>query len=203
MKDSRRISNKAAASIDEITEAINGLTRADLARLKSAAQYRVRGLGRAAEGRTWKDLVNETILAFYRPDGRRWKKNEVDIVRTLTEAMRSVASNWKRKFDDHPDVSLESEVTINRVDKTTPYPIEQARSWRPTAEREFEYKEMLEKIDSLMAERERAALIVMGLKGEMSPAEIRDVLGITENEYETEMRWIRRKVRTAFPNGRS
>jgi hypothetical protein len=64
--------------------------------------FRVRGLGRAAGVRDWRDLLQE---AFYRTligaadarNGRHWNK-KVDLVKHLTEAMRSIASSWKRQF---------------------------------------------------------------------------------------------------------
>jgi hypothetical protein len=200
MSDSRRIPIEQAASTDELDEAVNALTPVEWRRLRNYAQYLLHGLGRGAENRTWKDLVNETILAFYRPDGRRWKKDEVDIVRTITLAMRSVASMWRRKFESGADVSLESDLTVNKHGETQPYSIEQAPGWRPSAEREFEYKKMLDEIDRLAATRELAPLIIQGMREEMSGPEIRELLNISENAYETEMVWIRRTMRTAFPN---
>lgn len=204
VKDSRRIPAEKAATHDELTAAINGLTRHDLFKLRKAAGYRVRGLGRMAGGRDWKDLFNETVLAFYRPGGRSWRKDEVDIVRTLTEAMRSVANNWKRSFDEN-EAHLETELitTAESGQKSNPY-AEYADSRADVhsdleaAEHDAEITEKISRIEKIVETRERAALIVMGMKDGLTGPELKKELDISQNELETEMTWIRRNVRAAF-----
>lgn len=203
-EDSRRIPAEKAATVDELTEAINGLTRIERKKLESSARYRIRGLGKMAARHDWRELVNETILAFYRPDGRRWKKDEVDLVRTLTEAMRSVAYNWKRSFDEN-EAMLESEMQTASESGRESFSLSNVPGghWDTQADLEAEEelektKEKLKKIEQLLLERELASLILLGMKDEMTGADIRKDLGISEREYETEMTWIRRKVRATF-----
>jgi hypothetical protein len=45
----------------EIDRAIKTLTSSDLLRLQRFAKFRVRGLGRAASGRDWEDLLGEAL----------------------------------------------------------------------------------------------------------------------------------------------
>jgi hypothetical protein len=195
--DSRRIAPDQAATPEEVTDAISGLTRVELKKLEKSAKYRIRGLGRLAMGRDWQDLLNETILAFYRPDGRKWKKNEVDILRTLTEAMRSVAWNWKQSFDEQ-EAHLEAELITTSEDGRESYSISDYAGGYRNPEADFLAREQLAQVEELLAKRELAGMIFLGMKEEMNGPEIREWLGISEKEFETEMTWIRRKVRAAF-----
>ena len=48
-----------AACREEVVAAIEALTREQHLRLERFARWRMRGLGRAAQGRDWEDLVGE------------------------------------------------------------------------------------------------------------------------------------------------
>ena len=87
----------------EVDRAIEALTSSEVLRLQQSADFRVRGLGRAARGRTWEDLLQEAVLrtligAEDTQKGRHWNK-DVDIVMHLTGAMRSISNCWKRQFE--------------------------------------------------------------------------------------------------------
>ena len=206
LKDPRRIPEEKAATHEELTAAIEGLTRSDLVKLYKSAAYRVKGLGRSANGRDFEVLLQETILAFFKPDGRKWKKGEVDIVRTLTEAMRSVANNWKRAFDDN-EALLESElITSNSGSKSNPYAeyADSKADIQSDLEMKGHYAEVaaqVAQIEKIVQSRETAALIVMGVKDGLTGPELKRELEISQNDLETEMVWIRRNVRAAFKEG--
>lgn len=201
LNDPRRIPAEKAATHDELTAAIDGLTRFELKKLEKSAGYRIRGLGRRANGRNWAVLFNETVLAFYKPDGRKWKKDEVDIIRTLTEAMRSVANNWKRSFDEN-EARLESELITTSESGSESNPLAEVPERRTNVQEKLEIAEQLAKIDKIVEPRERAALILMGMKDGLTGPELQKELEISQKEYETEMTWIRRKVRAAFKERR-
>src|SRR5437016_5523433 len=119
MNDSRRIPVENAASLDEIEAAINALTATDLGRIRGAARLLLYGLGPLGGRMDWRELYNKAILAFYRVGGRRWKKGEVDFVKTVVEAMRSIASHWKSKAAAEQSVVYASDVAVSR-DKEGP-----------------------------------------------------------------------------------
>src|SRR5579864_8087594 len=97
----------------EIHRAIKALTPGELLKLKHFAVFRMRGLGRAASGRTCEDLLSEARLAFLEGaasngSGRNLKAGMALVIQ-LIGAMRSISSHWKRDFDEkEPD--LESEI---------------------------------------------------------------------------------------------
>lgn len=197
IENSRRIPLDKAASFDEITDAINSLTPVQLKKLEKSARWRIRGLGRKNTGRNWEDLFHETIKSFCSEDGRRWNKEKVDFVKALTEAMRSISDSWKRSFDeDEPRLETELITTSLSVKESNPLAVTATPIWN--TQKHLEAKEKLEAIDNLVAKREWAALIIMGMKDKMTGPEIKKDLGITQTQYETEMTWIRRTVRAAF-----
>ena len=86
----------------EVDRAIEALTSSELLRLQKFAKLLVRGLGRAARGRTGDDLLGEAKLrtligAEDTRKGRHWNK-DVDFVRHLAGAMQSISNCWKRQF---------------------------------------------------------------------------------------------------------
>ena len=181
--------------------AIADLSELDLRKLKKAARYRIRGLGRKAGQRDWDDLLQETILAFLRPDGRKWKKDEVDIVRTLNEAMRSVADNWRRSSPEK-EARLESELITTSESGDQSNPLNEVGDPNDSSQqKDLEVKEKLAKIEELINPRELASLILMGMNDGLTGPEIKAELDISQTQFETEMTWIRRKIRPIFQKG--
>lgn len=195
-ENSRRIPPEKAASVDEIHDAITSLTDAQLIRLKKYARWRVKGLGRKKTGREWKDLLNETVVAFC-SGTRRWNKEKVDFVRAMTEAMRSISDNWRRTFDDNePQLEAEIITTSETGKESNRLSNVAAPSWNTQAK--LEAKKKIETIESLVSKRALASLIVAGWYDKMTGAEIKTELEITQDDYDKEVKWIRRTVRAAF-----
>jgi hypothetical protein len=67
---------------EEVVVAIEALTREQHLRLERFARWRMRGLGRAAQGRDWEDLLGDAIAATYEGK-RRWNKESVDFFHHL------------------------------------------------------------------------------------------------------------------------
>ncbi len=197
LENSRRIPLEKAASAEEIIDAITALTRVELRKLGKFARWRIRGLGRTAMGRDWQDLLHEAVTSFLSPEGRRWNREAVDFPKALREAIRSISSNWKRSFDED-EPRLESELVTTSESGSESNPVSNASVPTWNTQTGLEAKEKLEIIENLLAKRELAALIFMGLKDGMSGPAIRDDLGISVTVFETEMTWIRRTGRPAY-----
>lgn len=202
----RRIPETKAATHEELTAAINGLSDDELRKLQKAAAYRMRGLGPAARNRDFQDLFNETVLSFFKPDGRQWKKDEVDIVRTLNEAMRSVASNWRQEFKRKAAIAAPLPVARNADQaeflENVPAPGDGIQDRLEAEELNAAMEAQLDEINEIVADRERAALIIMAMSDGMDGPKVREALGLTVQQHETEMLWIRRKLRAKFKGGR-
>jgi CheY-like chemotaxis protein len=90
--------------IIEVHRAMDALTPDELEGLQKFAYLLIRGLGRAASGRTDEDLLGHAMMrtligAGSTRDGRHWNKH-VDFVWHLTGAMRGISSNWKRQYNE-------------------------------------------------------------------------------------------------------
>jgi hypothetical protein len=106
-KPSREVHEETAATPVEINQAINTLRPAELLRLKKYAQFRIKGLGRASQGRNAEDLLYEALNATL--GGNRQWNTSVSFPVHLRGAMRSISSHWKERFDD-AEALLEAEV---------------------------------------------------------------------------------------------
>ncbi len=195
-ENSRRIPPEKAASVDEINDAITSLTAEEIKRLEKFARWRIKGLGRKKMGRNWEVLLNEAVVAFC-SDTRRWDKERVDFVRAMTQAMRSISDNWRRTFDeDEPRLESEMITTSLYGEESNPLSMVAAPNWNK--QKELEAQKDIEIIESLMSKRVLASLIVAGWKDIMTGAEIRKELDISQEDYDKEVKWIRRTVRAAF-----
>ncbi|PYN91738.1 MAG: hypothetical protein DMD89_29920 [Candidatus Rokuibacteriota bacterium] len=134
-----------AATPDEVRAALDALGEADLVRLEKFARYRIRGLGRKAEGRDHDDLLGEAIRDTLDPEKRRWNK-DVSFVRHLVGAMRSISSHWREQFDENEPL-LESELLQTTDEGEVLSPLDVVGSGAPGAERILAAKEELERIE--------------------------------------------------------
>jgi hypothetical protein len=146
-----------------------------------------------AWGRDHEDLLGEAVADTLDPTKRRWNK-DVSFVRHLIGAMRSISSHWREQFDpDEP--RLESELVRVGEEGDLLSPLDLVGSEAPAADRILEARRQLEAIEKAVADDKTVYDILGGLRAEMSPSEIREVLGLTTTEYETAMKRFRRHVR--------
>jgi DNA-directed RNA polymerase specialized sigma24 family protein len=196
----RRVPEEKAASIDEVLAAIEALTPAESTRLLKFAQRRIAAMGRKSKGRSGHGLLQEAITSVLE-DGRRWNKETVSFVGFLFGAIRSISYNWCRAFD--PDEAyLECELSEENEDGVVMNPLLHASSPNPDPEGSVILKEEAEhrinrvqRIKELIASRTVASLIIEAQLEGMGGPEIREGLGISQKEYETEMKWVYRTVR--------
>lgn len=182
-----------AATREEVVAALEALTRREHLRLEQFARWRMRGLGRAAQSRDWEDLLREAIAATYEGN-RRWNKGSVDFSRHLIGVMRSISSHWRDQFN--PDEAfLESEVILVTPEGKTSNPMLEAASPASDPERALEAKEEVERIERIASKNPLAWLILDGLRGGMTGPEIREALEVSQKDYETAMKWLRRNIR--------
>jgi len=206
LNNPRKIPELKAATHDEFIAAVEGLTDDELRKLRKAASHWLRGSTAAKLNRDAQDLFNATIQAFLEPNGRTWNKAEVDIVRTLSQAMRSVASNWRAEYKRK--VNVQAQLLIGREEDPQEF-INNAAVTAATDQDRLEaeelkaaMKEQINEIYKLVEEREKASYIFMLMSEGKDGPSIREELGLTVQEHESLMLWIRRKVRKKFKDGR-
>jgi DNA-directed RNA polymerase specialized sigma24 family protein len=173
----------AGPSPADMAAAIRSLPNTDLLRLCALARLRARAL---PQGVTWADLLNEAVLRAL--DGSRRCPPDVPVVAFLAGIMRSLCNDYWRRSRQEGSVML----ALHSGDGLAP-------QWSGAAlvadpERTYAAAQALAAIDRLFAADPLALKIVAGLSGGMSAAEIRRHFCLTEVEYDT----IRRRMRRAL-----
>jgi len=205
----KRIPTENAATADEVNAAIEALPKADLSRLKQYAEFRVQPMRLHNPTYTADDLLQEAIVRTL-DDRRRWNPKAVDFARHLHETIHSISSHAAGKAKDGLIVPATALTRESLEGEQHPNPYDQAESPLPdpehiltTKQTNDSAKEAIERIERVLDGDEVALLLIEGMREEMNGPEIRDALGLSQKEYETAMRRLRRTVRKAFPEGRS
>jgi CheY-like chemotaxis protein len=177
----------------EVDRAIKSLTTADRIRLKSYADYKIRGLGRAVTDRDGRDLLAEAV---YRTllGTRHWRK-DVDFVHHLRESMRSIAFQWKRELKQSPfadNTSTDQQGEEHSI-------LEVATIESMTAERSLIAE--IELFEVFQGDRE-ATSILRGAADGLKESDIKSKYDLDERQYAAALRRIRQILRVRGKRGR-
>jgi CheY-like chemotaxis protein len=175
----------------EVDRAIELLTSSELLRLQQYADFRVRGLGRAARGRTGEDLLEEALLrtligAEVPRKGRHWNK-DVDFVMHLTGAMQSISSSWKRQFTE---AYLISELPVRDAEGQEHSPLDNVASARAAADQLLIEKDEKDEILAIFRDDHEATQVLLGLLHGLKKNEI----GLDTRKYAATEKRIRTKL---------
>jgi CheY-like chemotaxis protein len=178
----------------EVNRAIEVLTSSELLRLQQSAEFRVRGVGRAARGRTWEDLLAEALLrtAMGAEDtrkGRHWNK-DVDFVTHLTGAMQSISNSWKRQFSEK-EVFLASELVILDTEGQEYSPLDNVASESTSADQLLIEREEENRVLAIFKDDSEATQLLQGLLRGMKKNEI----GLDKKRCAAAEKRIRLKLR--------
>jgi len=180
------------ASIDEVREAIEGLTSAELNKLEKYARYRIRGLGRKAAGRDHEDLLREAMTATL-SGSRRWKKETVPFFTHLLGTIRSLSSHWREKASTH-EAYLESELVRDNGGSRPYSPFQDIASDLPNPDRVMVAREKLKQIYTRFEKDPDVPHILEGLSEGMSGPEIQTAYQFSKKKYEAALRRLRRGI---------
>lgn len=178
----------------EVDRAIEALTPSELLRLQRFAAFHVRGLGRAARGRTWEDLLQEALVrtligAEATRNGRHWNK-DVDFVTYLTGAMRSISSSWKRQFPEK-EAYLTSELPVHDADGQEQSPLETVASGHTSADQRLIEKDEEDRVLTIFKDDAEATQVLQGLLDGLKKNEIVRRYGLDEKKYAAAVKRIR------------
>jgi hypothetical protein len=175
----------------EIEEAIRGLSTADWNRLDTVARHLCRG--RPLDP---KDLRQDAITRAL--DGSRISPTNVDVVRFLAEAMRSIASDamdtLHRQLESQAVPLIGEDGSALDVSDREPTPEERLISLR-------EAKRISSAVLDLFADDPIAEIMVVGMMESMDGEELRALTELDKTAFASKRRLIRRRIVDAFPNG--
>jgi DNA-directed RNA polymerase specialized sigma24 family protein len=178
-------SNRRIVTVDnttvDIARAIHSLSNADLVRLKALAQLWARGL---PGGVGWADVLHEAIARAL--DGSRKWPPDVPILAFLSGIMRSICDDhWRR-------ARRELQVVVRYEDLADLGAGDEMKS--PGPERVVAAAQSLAAIDLLFASDPLALKIIAGLAEGLTPPEICKRYGMSERQYDTTRKRMRRAL---------
>ncbi len=180
------------ASIDEVREAIEAMTSAELLKLEKYARYRIRGLGRKAAGRDHEDLMKEAITATL-AGNRRWKRENISFLTHLMGAVRSISSHWGEKSAES-EAYLESELIRDSTNGKSYSPFQDFSSDTPNPDRVMAARQKLKQIQTRFEKDADILQILDGLSEGLSGPEIQTSYQFSKKKYEAALRRLRRGI---------
>ena len=168
-----------APAQQDVARAIDELSDGDLLRLKVLARQRARGL---PGGVAWTDLLQETVLRAL-SGARRWPAG-VPLMAFLAGVMRSICSEHWRRAQRERQVLVDAEASAERADGS------------PGADQErvVAAAEALAAIYCRFAEDATVLKIMVGLAEGFSASEIRSRHEMTQTEYDSARKRLRRAI---------
>lgn len=144
------------------------------------------------------------VAASLEPNGRKWPKHRVDIIKFLAEAMRSIAFNEARKLESGTQPRLVSETDLQpagdearagSVLESLAEPTPGEEELRLQAEREARNQGRLAVFRAQLAAGDRliSQIFEFRLRGH-SKAQIREQLGMNDKDFWTADRRLTRRI---------
>jgi RNA polymerase sigma-70 factor (ECF subfamily) len=164
----------------DVARAIHALSAADLLRLKALARLWTRGL---PEVLGWSDILHEAIARAL--DGSRKWPPGVPILAFLSSVMRSIC-------DDHWRRARRESRVLARDDGLDTDEVETQAATDP--ERVLAAAQALAAVNGLFCGDPAALKVIAGLADGLTPAEICRLYGMSERDYDTTRRRMRRAL---------
>jgi DNA-directed RNA polymerase specialized sigma24 family protein len=186
---SEGMSDHEPATVAEIEAALRDLSSADLLRLGKYARWRMAGLGRQWRGTDHEDLMAEAMTATL--SGRRKWNKQIDFLQHLAGVMRSISSHWAEKEKTGKEQPLPTATGRHRDERQED---EHLASNNPEPDVRAVARIKVEEIESLFMDDPEVGELIDGLRAELTGPEIQELLEISEKEYWTRMRRMRRTL---------
>ena len=167
-----------ARTTERVAHALRRLSDSDLLRLEALARLRARG---SPGGIVWSDLLNEAIRRAL--DGSRPWPSGVPLLAFLAQIMRSIWSELCRRDTLERRMALTDAAVFCRTETNEIDP-----------ERVVAAAQALATIHKLFARDAAALNVIAGLADGRTAHEIRDIHGVSEAEYDTIRKRIRRTL---------
>lgn len=174
----RRIVTVDNTTVD-IARAIQSLSDTDLVRLKALARLWTRGLPPCVG---WADVLHEAITRAL--DGSRKWPPGVPILAFLAGIMRSICDDQWRRTRREIEVLVRDEDLVELC----------GRAISPSPERVVNAAQSLAAVDRLFASDPLALKVIAGLAEGLTPTEICKRQGMSERQYDTTRKRMRRAL---------
>jgi DNA-directed RNA polymerase specialized sigma24 family protein len=185
-------SQEAVLSVAEATERLQTLSQGDALQLRKASMYLSHGGARSPL-----DLRQE---AFKRTlAGSRKCPRDIPIATFLFGVMRSIASADRKFLGRLPELSVVPKDDLAAA-KTFEF-ADPRLSPEDLAIRDQEIIELKRRILDLFQDDLVAQTLAEGIMEGMEGKELKAFVGLSEKEFDTKRRFVRRRIDKAFPHG--
>ena len=184
--------NRKFVSANQIIDALNKLSDADIRRLEVIARLRTIGLNELE----WRDLLNEAVIRLLN-GSRRWPQ-DVELITFLRETMRSIVSDYWRRRETSP-ILLETDLHQTRDDDVYST-LENAPDLKESPELQASTLETLANIEAVFLNDPEALYVITSMASGKSPKEIQKETDMNSTQYATIQRRIRRTLIREFPD---
>lgn len=181
----------AYLSTADIKAALLALPEEGWIRLRKIANSLARSYPVEAE-----DLLHESCYRAI--DGRRRCPSNVDLLKFLGEAMRSIASDTFKEVKRHPKLYLVSDADGEEIAYD---PLDEKPNTEETLIRAQEASRIKQMIIILFEEDSVAQIMVEGMMEGMDGEELRALTELDKIAFASKRRLIRRRIDKAFPEG--
>lgn len=200
---------EGATTIDDVRQAYEALTNDELFRLHKLARIFLAGTEYADP----QELLNETLVRTLRAangeKGRHWPKS-VPFMAFLVQTMQGLAddslnSSYVKQTQEMEALATEAltaEEALGAKGHAHPDVVRLAVEAGERADDQDRAKQDTARIDAYFAGDDEVGWLVMGHKDGLKAAEIRELSGMSQTQYETARRRFRRGLEKLFP-GRS
>jgi hypothetical protein len=187
----RSVPEEKAASIEEVRAAGDALTEDEIYQLEAYAQFRIRRIDLAADGREYLDLLGEAFRLTLQGN-RVWNKDR-SFAQHLKNTMESVSGHWvetfKKELKDgrdriRTDQDSRTDMTTSTAGAVSAYPFDDS-------------EERVRAIHRALEEDPVAQMIVEGWEEGLGGPELKELLELDEKAYRTKVKWIQRRVAAA------
>ena len=205
----KRLPDSADATAEEVCEAIESLSEAELGRIHRAAQYALFGTEYTDPLELLGEAVQRTLEGVGVKGGRHWPR-DVHFVAYIIRTMQSIADGSSNSVVQIRTARLEAmagdegsaELALAQAGFSFADVVQQALDIEETTERLSRAAADAALIEAHFANDEEIQYLIMGDKDDLKPAEIRAASGMNQTQYDTARRRFRRGLNTLMPGRR-
>lgn len=192
------------ATQEEVIQAIESLSDEDFYRLRKAASFCLMG----SDYIDLDEIINEAICRTLHGE-RNWPKS-VPFIAYMIQTMKGLSSDSRDSLQRSRTKQLEAlapdgvniEEVMGRLDQRHPDPLTNLIEVEVNSERQVRAKVDSDRIEVFFAEDAQVTWLILGIKEESSPADIMELSGMTQTQYDTARRRFRRGVAKIFSEKR-
>ena len=191
-KGKPRSADPLPATHEEIRAAFEALTPIELARLAKYARWRLRAFGSRQLSRDADEFIKDALISLL--DGRRtWHPQKIPFYVCFKGVIKSQTYNLRTRGPEDAFDELTSLRKKDDADMAEPLDRRASRTFQDP-ERELEWAQIERLINERFSDDVEAALMLEARLEGKTPTEIREALGLTQQQYETIVKRVRRAI---------